>query len=269
MEVKKNLKNFNVEGVDKYYHGYYIDYYTILNSDKKITDENEKVATALREFDCYNFALIIEDKIIELLDNEDLTEKDIEKMLYNYLDNNINYQGHQAINKCILELYDNGDIIQINNVLLQLSDGGGDGSPFVYFNNFNTKEDFFKELYILDMYLDIGFDVSIDLNAFNFEQIYQIYQGFLSNIDISKYTNTKYTAEEMEIIREELEDWDIDISKYIGVGYSDEQLEEIKDGLECGIDVNRYASIELDAKKMCKIKEQLQEEKWQKRKLKK
>lgn len=269
MEVKKNFKNFSVEGCGKYYRGYYIDYYTILNSDKKITDEDEKVATALREFDCYNFALIIEDKIIELLDNEDLTEKDIEKMLYNYLDNSINYQEHQAINKCILELYDNEYILQVNNILLQLSDGGGDGSPFVYFNNFSTREDFFKELYVLDMYLNVGFDTSLNLNIFNFEQVYQIYQGFLNNIDISKYADVKYTAEEMEIIREELENWDIDISKYVDVGFTDEQLDEIKDGLECGIDVTRYANIELDAEEMYKIKEKLQTEKWRNAKSKK
>lgn len=261
MEVRKSFKNFDVEGSDKYYEGYFIDYYTILNSDKKITDENEKVVTALREFDCYNFALIIQNKMIELLDNEDLTEKDIEKMLYNYLENKVNYDEKQAINKCILELYNNEYIIQINNVLLQLSDGGGEGSPFVYFNNFNTKEDFFKELYILDMYLDPGFDTSLDLNAFNYEQIYQVYQGFLNSIDIEKYADLKFSGSEMEQIREELEDWNIDISKYVGVGFSEEQLDEIKEGLECGIDVSAYAKVELDEEEMCEIREKLEEEK--------
>ncbi|MDU2898096.1 MAG: hypothetical protein E7B88_04630 [Finegoldia magna] len=95
-------------------------------------------------------------------------ERVVEDMLYDMcfnIKNISNLELRKKIEECILKLYENEDIIQINNVLLYLDD--------------NYESDDYanlEEVYTLDMYL--SHDIKdIKLRFFNYEQLLEIHKG--------------------------------------------------------------------------------------------
>ncbi|MFN2102892.1 hypothetical protein ABDJ34_08255 [Finegoldia dalianensis] len=239
--------------------------------DKKLESDSEKIMVALQKLDNGLLAgavyyVLEEDLDEETFDKLDLDDRKIGKLLCEILFNknsDSNVELKKEIKKAILKLYENGNIMrirQINNVLLCVQDDY-EGKDFDSCKSYWEKCEILKDIYILDMYISFDSLQNIDLNKFNYEQIVEIHTGLKNWIDISKYADIKYTAEEMRTIRDELEDWGVDISKYVGVGFSEDQLYEIKEGLESGIDVSAYADTNIDSDKMFKIRRKLEKEK--------
>ena len=155
----------------------------------------------------------------------DFDERVVEDMLYDMcfnIKNISNLELRKKIEECILKLYENEDIIQINNVLLYLDD--------------NYESDDYanlEEVYTLDMYL--SHDIKdIKLRFFNYEQLLEIHKGLKNDVDVRLYANPKYHWSRMAIIREALENYGIDVSKYVEAGFTEKEIDEIRKGLENG-----------------------------------
>lgn len=232
--------------------------------NEKIKCDSEKIEYALKYFDSYSLSFPIWDMLNEKANKElDFDEKLVENMLHDMRFNIkkiSNLELRKEIEECILQLYENEDIVQINNVLLYLDDGYECKDYNSSFISNTEKYNALSRIYILNMYL--SHDIKdLDLNVFNYEQLLEIYKGLKNDVDVKIYANPKYHWEDMSKIREELENCEIDISKYVGVGFSDNELYEIKKGLESGVDVSVYADINLTADEMYELRIKLEDEK--------
>lgn len=248
----KNLKLERVEIKDNSIlldGKFHIERYAFVN--EVIMSDSEKIENALKYFDSYLLSWLIWDMLAEKTDEElDFDERVVEDMLYDMcfnIKNISNLELRKKIEECILKLYENEDIIQINNVLLYLDD--------------NYESDDYanlEEVYTLDMYL--SHDIKdIKLRFFNYEQLLEIHKGLKNDVDVRLYANPKYHWSRMAIIREVLEDYGIDVSKYVEAGFTEKEIDEIREGLENGVDVSIYADIYLHHDEMHEIREKLEE----------
>lgn len=167
--------------------------------DKDINTDEEKIIAAIECFHCYLLSLPVWNMLNEECDGElDFDEDFVAEMLFEmcYHRNRENdLELKEEIGRCILKLYDNETIVQINNVLLYLEDDY-DGKE---------KYDTLKEIYILDMYL--SHDIKdLYLYNFNYEQILEIYEGFKNRVDARIYAKGTYDWRQMKEIRERLEE---------------------------------------------------------------
>lgn len=167
--------------------------------DKDINTDEEKIIAAIECFHCYLLSLPVWNMLNEECDGElDFDEDFVADMLFEmcYHRNRENdLELKKEIGRCILKLYDNETIVQINNVLLYLEDDY-DGKE---------KYDTLKEIYILDMYL--SHDIKdLYLYNFNYEQILEIYEGFKNRVDARIYAKGTYDWRQMKEIRERLEE---------------------------------------------------------------
>lgn len=270
----KNLELKNIELIDNAIwlnRREHIGNYAFIN--KKLESDSEKIMVALQKLDNNLLAgavyyVLEEDLDEETFDKLDLDDRKMEKLMCEILFNKNNDSDvglKKEIKKAILKLYEDGNIMQIrqiNNVLLYVEDDY-EGKDFDSCKSYWEKCEILKDIYILDIYISFDNLPDIDLNTFNYEQIVEIHTGLKNWIDISKYADIKYTAEEMRMIRESLEDWNIDISKYVGVGFSDDQLYEIREGLISGVDVSAYADPDIDEEEMYEIRIKLEKRKKQ------
>lgn len=228
---------------------FHIENYAFVN--EVIMYDSEKIENALKYFDSYLLSWRIWDMLNEKNDKElDFDERVVEDMLYDMcfnIKNISNLELRKKIEECILKLYENEDIIQINNVLLYLDD--------------NYESDDYanlEEVYTLDMYL--SHDIKdIKLRFFNYEQLLEIHKGLKNDVDVRIYANPKYHWSRMAIIREALENYGIDVSKYVEAGFTEKEIDEIRKGLENGVDVSIYADIYLHHDEMREIREKLEE----------
>ncbi|MDU2025412.1 MAG: hypothetical protein E6729_07605 [Finegoldia magna] len=228
---------------------FHIENYAFVN--EVIMYDSEKIENALKYFDSYLLSWRIWDMLNEKNDKElDFDERVVEDMLYDMcfnIKNISNLELRKKIEECILKLYENEDIIQINNVLLYLDD--------------NYESDDYanlEEVYTLDMYL--SHDIKdIKLRFFNYEQLLEIHKGLKNDVDVRLYANPKYHWSRMAIIREALENYGIDVSKYVEAGFTEKEIDEIRKGLENGVDVSIYADIYLHHDEMREIREKLEE----------
>ena len=158
-----------------------------------------------------------------------------------------NLELRKEIEECILKLYEDKTIVQINNVLLYLDDN-------------DESEDCLslEDVYTLDMYLSHNIK-DIKLRFFNYEQLLEIHEGLKNDVDVRLYANPKYHWSRMAIIREALENYGIDVSKYVEAGFTEKEIDEIREGLENGVDVSIYADIYLHHEEMAEIREKLEE----------
>lgn len=223
--------------------------------DKKLESDSEKIKAVLQCFDSYFLSFPIWDMLNEKADDElDFEESLVERQLRDMFfekNKSSNIEIKKEIEDCILMLYENEIIVQINNVLLCLDD------------EYECKDyDTLREIYILDIYL--SHDIKdLDLNMFDYEQLLEIHKGLENYVDIKIYANPKYYWKDMREIRECLEEWGIDISEYVGLGFSDDQLYEIREGLISGIDVSAYADPDIDEEEMYEIRIKLEKRKKQ------
>lgn len=167
--------------------------------DKDINTDEEKIIAAIECFHCYLLSLPVWNMLNEECEGElDFDEDFVADMLFEmcYHRNRENdLELKKKIGRCILKLYDNETIVQINNVLLYLEDDY-DGKE---------KYDTLKEIYILDMYL--SHDIKdLYLYNFNYEQILEIYEGFKNRVDARIYAKGTYDWRQMKEIRERLEE---------------------------------------------------------------
>lgn len=167
--------------------------------DKDINTDEEKIIAAIKCFHCYLLSLPVWNMLNEECEGElDFDEDFVAEMLFEmcYHRNRENdLELKKEIGRCILKLYDNETIVQINNVLLYLEDDY-DGKE---------KYDTLKEIYILDMYL--SHDIKdLYLYNFNYEQILEIYEGFKNRVDARIYAKGTYDWRQMKEIRERLEE---------------------------------------------------------------
>lgn len=167
--------------------------------DKDINTDEEKIIAAIECFHCYLLSIPVWNMLNEEYDGElDFDEDFVADMLFEmcYHRNRENdLELKKEIGRCILKLYDNETIVQINNVLLYLEDDY-DGKE---------KYDTLKEIYILDMYL--SHDIKdLYLYNFNYEQILEIYEGFKNRVDARIYAKGTYDWRQMKEIRERLEE---------------------------------------------------------------
>lgn len=228
---------------------FHIENYAFVN--EVIMYDSEKIENALKYFDSYLLSWRIWDMLNEKNDKElDFDERVVEDMLYDMcfnIKNISNLELRKKIEECILKLYENEDIIQINNVLLYLDD--------------NYESDDYanlEEVYTLDMYL--SHDIKdIKLRFFNYEQLLEIHKGLKNDVDVRLYANPKYHWSRMAIIREALENYGIDVSKYVEAGFTEKEIDEIRKGLENGVDISIYADIYLHHDEMREIREKLEE----------
>lgn len=167
--------------------------------DKDINTDEEKIIAAIECFHCYLLSLPVWNMLNEECEGElDFDEDFVAEMLFEmcYHRNRENdLELKEEIGRCILKLYDNETIVQINNVLLYLEDD--------YVGK--EKHDTLKEIYILDMYL--SHDIKdLYLYNFNYEQILEIYEGFKNRVDARIYAKGTYDWRQMKEIRERLEE---------------------------------------------------------------
>lgn len=248
----KNLKLERVEIKDNsmFLDGkQHIESYAFVN--KEIRYDLEKIENALKYFDSYLLSYSIWDILYEKTNEElDFDERLVEDMLYNMRFNIkkiSNLELKKELEECILKLYESENIVQINNVLLYLDD------------NYECEDcPSLEEVYTLDMYL--SHDIKdIDLSVFDYEQLLEIHKGLKNDVDVRLYANPKYHWSRMAIIREALEDYGIDVSKYVEAGFTENEIDEIREGLENGVDVSIYADIYLHHDEMREIREKLEE----------
>ncbi|MDU2383197.1 MAG: hypothetical protein E7D50_00865 [Finegoldia magna] len=202
--------------------------------DKDINTDEEKIIAAIECFHCYLLSLPVWNMLNEECDGElDHDEDFIAEMLFEmcYHRNRENdLELKEEIGRCILKLYENETIVQINNVLLYLEDDYDAEDYDSTFINSNEKYGILKEIYILDMYL--SHDIKdLYLYNFNYEQILEIYEGFKNRVDARIYAKGTYDWRQMKEIREELEDWNIDISN-AKIELDEEEMSEIREKLE-------------------------------------
>ena len=252
VEIKDNLRLLDGE---KHIASYFF-------IDNKLESDSEKIKIVLHYFDTYFLSFPIWDMLNEKADEDlDFEESFVERQLLDMFferNKSSNIEFKKEIEKCILKLYENGTIVQINNVVLYLDDGYECKDYDSSFISCREKYDILSKIYILDMYL--SYDIKdLDLYVFDYEQLLEIHKGLKNDVDVRIYANPKYHWEDMSEIREELEDWGIDISKYVGVGFSDNELYEIKRGLESGVDVSVYADTDLNDDEMYELRRKLEE----------
>ncbi|MDU5527532.1 MAG: hypothetical protein E6053_08715 [Finegoldia magna] len=248
----KNLKLERVEIKDNsmFLDGkFHITSYDFVNEEIKY--DSEKIEYALKCFDSYSFSFPIWDMLAEKTDEElDFDEQVVQDMLCDMRFNIkkiYNLELRKEIEECILKLYENKDIVQINNVLLYLDD------------NYDYDDCIsLEKIYTLDMYLSHNIK-DLDLYVFNYEQLLEIHKGLKNDVDVRLYANPKYHWSRMRIIREVLEDYGIDVSKYVEAGFTENEIDEIREGLENGVDVSIYADIYLHHDEMREIREKLEE----------
>lgn len=167
--------------------------------DKDINTDEEKIIAAIECFHCYLLSFPVWNMLNEECDGElDFDEDFVAEMLFEmcYHRNRENdLELKKKIGRCILKLYDNETIVQINNVLLYLEDD----------YNGKEKHDTLKEIYILDMYL--SHDIKdLYLYNFNYDQILEIYEGFKNRVDARIYAKGTCDWRQMKEIREKLEE---------------------------------------------------------------
>ena len=88
----------------------------------------------------------------------------------------------------------------------------------------------------------------------------QILLGEVDKVDISKYADTKYDADQMCMIRLGLKNG-YDITLYNSTKFDGRQMKEIYNGLQSGIDVSEFTKPELKWYDMFKIRLDLEVEK--------
>lgn len=252
VEIKNNLRLLDGE---KHIASYFF-------IDKKLECDSEKIKIVLHYFDTYFLSFPIWDMLNEKADEDlDFEESLVERQLLDMFfekNKSSNIELKKEIEKCILKLYENGTIVQINNVVLYLDDGYECEDYDSSFISNREKYNALSRIYILDMYL--SHDIKdLDLSVFDYEQLLEIHKGLKNDVDVRIYANPKYHWEDMSEIREELEDWGIDISKYVGIGFSDNELYEIKRGLESGVDVSVYADTDLNDDEMYELRRKLED----------
>lgn len=105
---------------------------------------------------------------------------------------------------------------------------------------------------------------------YNSRQLEEIYLGFESGINVSKYANSEFNfdcpsfnGEQMKEIRLGLEA-KVDVSKYANPKFDEDQMYVIREGLEAGIDVSKYADPKFNKEEMAEIAEMLCDEKEEK-----
>lgn len=248
----KNLELERVEIKDKtiFLDGKeHIGSYDFVNEE--IEYDSEKIEYALKYFDSYLLSWRIWDMLNEKNDKElDIDERVVEEMLY-YMCYDINkisnLELRKEIEECILKLYEDKTIVQINNVLLYLDD-----------NDESEDCPSLEDVYTLDMYLSHNIK-DIKLRFFNYEQLLEIHEGLKNDVDVRLYANPKYHWSRMAIIREALENYGIDVSKYVEAGFTEKEIDEIREGLEDELDVSAYADFYLHHDEMREIREKLEE----------
>lgn len=255
------LERVEIENKTRFLDGkQHIASYDFVNEEIKY--DSEKIEYALKCFDSYSLSFPIWDMLAEKTDEElDFDEGLVAKMLYNmrFQRKEIsNLELRKEIEECILKLYENETIVQINNVLLYLDDGYECEDYDSSFISNREKYNALSRIYILDMYL--SHDIKdLDLSVFDYEQLLEIHKGLKNDVDVRLYANPKYHWSRMAIIREVLEDYGIDVSKYVEAGFTENEIDEIREGLESGIDVSIYADIYLHHDEMREIREKLEE----------
>ncbi|BAG09096.1 hypothetical protein [Finegoldia magna] len=256
------MKNLKLESLeirnDKIllYGKYHIDNYAFVS--EKIKTDSEKIANALN-FDDLPFRILymLDEKTKEELDFD---ERLVEDMLLNmcfHIKKISNLELRKKIEECILQLYEDETIVQINNVLLYLNDDY-EGKDYDFIRDYRHKCEILKKIYILDIYL--SYDIKdLDLKVFDYEQLLEIHEGLKNDVDVRLYANPKLNWSRMKIIRKTLEDYDIDVSKYVEANFTENEIDEIVEGLESGIDVSAYADNRLHYEEMREIREKLEE----------
>lgn len=249
------MKNLELERVEIKYNSMFLDGKQHIESYAFVNEEIryglEKIENALKYFDSYLLSYSIWDILYEKTDEElDFDERLVQDMLYDMRFNIkkiSNLELKKEVEECILKLYDSGSIVQINNVLLYLDD------------NYECEDcPSLEEVYTLDMYL--SHDIKdLDLSVFDYEQLLEIHKGLKNDVDVRLYANPKYHWSRMAIIREALENYGIDVSKYVEAGFTENEIDEIREGLENGVDVSIYTDIYLHHDEMREIREKLEE----------
>lgn len=101
-----------------------------------------------------------------------------------------------------------------------------------------------------------GLEVGMNLMGylrFGAGVIRQLRKARVSGVNILKYINEGYDAEQLEEIRVALEN-DIDMSPFLSIEYRGASLAEIRKGLHAGIDVSQYAMIHYSWRQMREIR---------------
>lgn len=95
-----------------------------------------------------------------------------------------------------------------------------------------------------------------DIDLFDVFQQEEIRKGLEKNLDVTPYTDVRYSWRQMREIRLGIEQH-LDISQYADSIYSYWQMREIRLGLKDGLDINCYKSVTLTAKEMSKRRMEL------------
>ncbi|MCR4616674.1 MAG: FapA family protein [Lachnospiraceae bacterium] len=81
----------------------------------------------------------------------------------------------------------------------------------------------------------------------------QLRKGRQNDVDLIKYIEEGYDAEQLESIRTALEK-EVDIEPYLNIDFRGSAIDEIRVGLEDGVDVSLYAGVEYNWKQMREIR---------------
>lgn len=87
---------------------------------------------------------------------------------------------------------------------------------------------------------------------FNIEELFEIFKGLESGVDVSIYAKPEYDERQMQEIREGLEQ-KLNVEIYLTPKFTGNQMYEIRVGLENNIDVSIYANPKYSEKEMNKI----------------
>ncbi len=91
------------------------------------------------------------------------------------------------------------------------------------------------------------------INTYNYGILDQLHKAFVDNIDISKYVEKRFDAEQLEQISICL-NHDIKIDKYISVDMRSDAIREIRLGIESGVNVEQYADASYNWQQMQELR---------------
>lgn len=131
-----------------------------------------------------------------------------------------------------------------------------------------------REMSIIYNFLLEESDVNFNPELYSYDQLVELILGHYKGVDVSKYSNPEYSSEQMRFLLELIEDG-IDTAdysnpnltveemwnkreeccgmEYNGNNFTYTQAKMINMGLEYGIDVSYYASVEFNRKQMSEI----------------
>lgn len=91
-------------------------------------------------------------------------------------------------------------------------------------------------------------------NQFNKYQLHHIREGLNNNLDVSIYTKSELSDDQMRQLVTGLKQG-FDMTKYASGEYSEDQLRQIVFGLEQGLDVSEFDEVKVSAKQMSTAQE--------------